>query len=374
MKHVLPLKEKEIEQRRLEAEARKVQRIKHAEGEAEARRIEAAAEADARRKLADADAYRIEVTGKANAEQLARDSALIAKNPLLIQKTLADKLSDKIQVDHRAAVGGRLLRRRPAGHARDRRGRRTRRGRERRPTTNADEQEGVTWPCRRRSVAGRAGRRGSRRRCATRPATTPPPRQRCGAGTGWRCGERARASCRSTTTATSAPATSAPAGAHLPVDEASAPRAGAVVRFLRDAAGRGVAGHRLRGAVPEGGARRERQTEVLASIGDDGGAAGAARCSARRTDGRDAPLAGTSRSSRATACLQDPRGRTSTERETRLCYDGGVWRHLIALPATAATERARAALALSRRPLPQSARRQIRLGDLDEGQTVLHQH
>jgi uncharacterized membrane protein YqiK len=98
MKHVLPLKEKEIEQRRLEAEARKVQRLKDAEGDAEARKIEAAAEAETRRKLSDADAYRIEVTGKANAEQLARDSALIAKNPLLIQKTLADKLSDKIQV------------------------------------------------------------------------------------------------------------------------------------------------------------------------------------------------------------------------------------------------------------------------------------
>jgi regulator of protease activity HflC (stomatin/prohibitin superfamily) len=98
MKHVLPLKEKEIEQRRLEAEARKVQRMKDAEGEAEARKIEAVAEADSRRKLSDADAYRIEVTGKANADQLARDSALIAKNPLLIQKTLADKLSDKIQV------------------------------------------------------------------------------------------------------------------------------------------------------------------------------------------------------------------------------------------------------------------------------------
>jgi regulator of protease activity HflC (stomatin/prohibitin superfamily) len=98
MKHVLPLKEKEIEQRRLEAEARKVQRMRDAEGEAEARKIESAAEAEARRKLSDAEAYRIEVTGKANAEQLARDSALIAKNPLLIQKTLADKLSDKIQV------------------------------------------------------------------------------------------------------------------------------------------------------------------------------------------------------------------------------------------------------------------------------------
>jgi regulator of protease activity HflC (stomatin/prohibitin superfamily) len=98
MKHVLPLKEKEIEQRRLEAEARKIQRTKDAEGEAEARKIEVLAEADARRKLSDADAYRIEVTGKASSEQMARDSALIARNPLLIQKTLADKLSDKIQV------------------------------------------------------------------------------------------------------------------------------------------------------------------------------------------------------------------------------------------------------------------------------------
>jgi hypothetical protein len=38
------------------------------------------------------------VTGKANSAQLARDSDVIAKNPLLIQKTLADKLSDKVQV------------------------------------------------------------------------------------------------------------------------------------------------------------------------------------------------------------------------------------------------------------------------------------
>jgi regulator of protease activity HflC (stomatin/prohibitin superfamily) len=98
MKHVLPLKEKEIEQRRLEAEARKVTRMKDAEGDAEARKIETLAEADSRRKLSDADAYRIEVTGKANAEQMARDSALIARNPMLIQKILADKLSDKIQV------------------------------------------------------------------------------------------------------------------------------------------------------------------------------------------------------------------------------------------------------------------------------------
>jgi regulator of protease activity HflC (stomatin/prohibitin superfamily) len=98
MQHVLPLKEKEIEQKRLEAEAAKVVRLKQAEGEAEARRIEAAGEADSRRKLAESDTYRLELTNKATAEQMARESALIAKNPLLIQKTLADKLSDKIQV------------------------------------------------------------------------------------------------------------------------------------------------------------------------------------------------------------------------------------------------------------------------------------
>jgi regulator of protease activity HflC (stomatin/prohibitin superfamily) len=98
MKHVLPLKEKEIEQRRLEAEARKVQRMKDAEGDAEARKIETTAEADSRRRLSDADAYRIEVTGKATSAQMERDSILIAKNPLLIQKAVADKLSDKIQV------------------------------------------------------------------------------------------------------------------------------------------------------------------------------------------------------------------------------------------------------------------------------------
>ncbi|HEX8824084.1 MAG TPA: SPFH domain-containing protein, partial [Archangium sp.] len=98
MRHVLPFKEKEIEQRRLEAEASKISRITQATAEAEAHRIEAAGEADARRKLAESDAYRVEVTGKAASEQLARDAALISRNPLLIQKTLADKLSDKIQV------------------------------------------------------------------------------------------------------------------------------------------------------------------------------------------------------------------------------------------------------------------------------------
>ncbi len=98
MKHVLPFKQKQIEQRQLEAEAAKVTRIKGAEGDAQARRIEATGEADARQKLADAEAYRMDRVGRINAEQMAREGELISRHPLLIQKTMADKLSDKIQV------------------------------------------------------------------------------------------------------------------------------------------------------------------------------------------------------------------------------------------------------------------------------------
>lgn len=98
MQHILPFKQKQIQQRTLEAEADKVSRIRTAEGAAEARRIEARGEADSRQKLADAEAYRLDLVGKANAGQMEREGALITHYPLLIQKTLADKLSDKVQV------------------------------------------------------------------------------------------------------------------------------------------------------------------------------------------------------------------------------------------------------------------------------------
>jgi regulator of protease activity HflC (stomatin/prohibitin superfamily) len=98
MKHIQPFKQKQIEQRQLEAEAEKAARIRTAEGAAEARRIEARGEADSRQKLADAEAYRLELVGKTNAGQMEREGVLLVRYPLLIQKTLADKLSDKVQV------------------------------------------------------------------------------------------------------------------------------------------------------------------------------------------------------------------------------------------------------------------------------------
>ena len=98
MKHVLPFKEKQIAQRQLEAEADKVSRIKTSEGSAQARVIEAAGEADSRRKLADAEAYRQDLIGKVSTNQMAREGVLLSQHPLLIQKTMADKLSDKVSV------------------------------------------------------------------------------------------------------------------------------------------------------------------------------------------------------------------------------------------------------------------------------------
>jgi regulator of protease activity HflC (stomatin/prohibitin superfamily) len=98
MKHVLPWKQRQVEQRKLEAEAEKQARIRSAEGSAQARQIEATGEASARQKLADAEAYRLDKVGRASADQMAREGAVVTQHPLLVQKTLADKLSDKVQV------------------------------------------------------------------------------------------------------------------------------------------------------------------------------------------------------------------------------------------------------------------------------------
>lgn len=98
MKHVLPFKQRQVEQRQLEAEAEKQARIRGAEGNAQARRIEANGESDARKKLADAEAYRLESVGKVNAEQMQREGIVVTAHPLLIQKVMAEKLSDKVQV------------------------------------------------------------------------------------------------------------------------------------------------------------------------------------------------------------------------------------------------------------------------------------
>jgi regulator of protease activity HflC (stomatin/prohibitin superfamily) len=98
MKYTLPLKEKQIQQSRLEAEARKEATVKNAEAMAEAKVIDSKAEMERRKLLADAEADRIRVTAAADAERLRGEGVILKQNPLLINKIVAERLSDKLQI------------------------------------------------------------------------------------------------------------------------------------------------------------------------------------------------------------------------------------------------------------------------------------
>jgi regulator of protease activity HflC (stomatin/prohibitin superfamily) len=98
MRHVLALKEKQIKQKKLEAEAERQTVVQRAQAAAEASRIQSQAEADRRRQMADAEAYATRVQSEADFEGLEREAVLITANPLLIPKTFADRLSDRVQV------------------------------------------------------------------------------------------------------------------------------------------------------------------------------------------------------------------------------------------------------------------------------------
>src|SRR5579871_2186065 len=120
MQYTLPLKQKQIEQSRLEAEARKEATIQNADAEAqakvidskaeqqrqnlladsEANRVQVMAKAEQQRQnlLAESDANRIRVTSEAHAEELQLEAAALKSNPLLVQYTVAQKLSDKVQI------------------------------------------------------------------------------------------------------------------------------------------------------------------------------------------------------------------------------------------------------------------------------------
>ena len=109
MEYTLPLKQKQIEETKLEAEAHKQATIenaeasaqaavKNAEAMAEAKVIDSKAEMERRKLLAEAEAERIRVTAAADAERMRNEGAILKQNPLLINKIVAEKLSDKLQI------------------------------------------------------------------------------------------------------------------------------------------------------------------------------------------------------------------------------------------------------------------------------------
>jgi regulator of protease activity HflC (stomatin/prohibitin superfamily) len=142
MQYTLPLKQKQIEQSKLEAEAKKattiqdaeayaqahvkeaeadaqskvieskaeqersnlladaqnLQTVKSAEASAQAKVIDGKAELERRNMLADAEAHNIRVTSQAEAEQLQLEASALKTNPLLVQYTVAQRLSDRVQI------------------------------------------------------------------------------------------------------------------------------------------------------------------------------------------------------------------------------------------------------------------------------------
>jgi regulator of protease activity HflC (stomatin/prohibitin superfamily) len=98
MQYTLPLKQKQIAQSKLEAEARKEATIENADAEAQAKVIDSKAELQRRNLLTDAEANRIRVTAAADAERMQSEAKLLNQSPLLINKIIAERLSDKIQM------------------------------------------------------------------------------------------------------------------------------------------------------------------------------------------------------------------------------------------------------------------------------------
>ncbi|HLY18752.1 MAG TPA: SPFH domain-containing protein [Bryobacteraceae bacterium] len=98
MQHTLPLKQKQIEQTRLESEARKEATVKNAEALAQAKVIDSKAELEKRKLMSEAEGDHIRVVAAADAVRMKSEAQVLTQNPLLIQKIIAERLSDKVQI------------------------------------------------------------------------------------------------------------------------------------------------------------------------------------------------------------------------------------------------------------------------------------
>ena len=98
MQHTLPLKEKQIQQSKLEAAARKESTVMNAEALAEAKLIDSKAELEKRKLITEGEADRIRHVAEADSERMRLEAEVLKQNPLLIQKIIAEKLSDKVQI------------------------------------------------------------------------------------------------------------------------------------------------------------------------------------------------------------------------------------------------------------------------------------
>jgi hypothetical protein len=65
---------------------------------AQAKVIDSKAELEKRKLMSESDDYRIRKVAGADAERMKLEAEVLKENPLLIQKIIAEKLSDKVQI------------------------------------------------------------------------------------------------------------------------------------------------------------------------------------------------------------------------------------------------------------------------------------
>ena len=81
------MKQKQIEQTRLEAEARSQAKVIDSKAELENRKLMNLAEVD-----------RVQQMAKADTDKMRLEAGVLKESPILLQKIIADKLSDKVQI------------------------------------------------------------------------------------------------------------------------------------------------------------------------------------------------------------------------------------------------------------------------------------
>jgi regulator of protease activity HflC (stomatin/prohibitin superfamily) len=65
---------------------------------AQAKVIDSRAELDRRKLMSEAEEYNIRRVAEANSERMKLEAEVLKQNPLLIQKIIAERLSDKVQI------------------------------------------------------------------------------------------------------------------------------------------------------------------------------------------------------------------------------------------------------------------------------------
>lgn len=94
----LDAKQKQVKVEALEADSRKNTTIKEAEAQAQSKLLDSRAELEKLKLLAEAEEFKVRKLAGANAEKMRLEADVLRQNPMVIQKIIAERLSDKVQI------------------------------------------------------------------------------------------------------------------------------------------------------------------------------------------------------------------------------------------------------------------------------------